>query len=649
MTCLKIRSCRLFSILFLFVAPAVHAQMTLTGRLLWPPLEGSPNEVGIGHVLVFGSLPGADKQPLAFRSWETNPVGWYRLSGPAGRYTLLFSQPGNFMRPAILNNIYTRDGDTINVSRIVRAPWDQACMDDSAWDRTATHEYFQPFVARGSSITQVGFKLAHDGVDGPGPGAQDLVLSIHEVTENAPPAKWARIGPEMPVVDVDCGGAKNYSYSAGFDSGEVPTTLGKKYAVRLTAKTPAGKFQAYWHVIVDGEKYLPAFRAKSAAPDQSAEYEETHNHLWMTIASDSDGLVIPYNKRVHKEFSQLTKFARVWSQTYVAKGKSLAGVVIYGAASGVQPSMNLQRLKVTVLEGGPAGKPIGVAKLAIGNGLYTGDASWGNYGAAYEPGEVPLEPGRTYCVQFESIETPHTLGLGTFANIKGMKSDGQPGFNPYRKHPLDTYAHGQAFMNGTDPQDFSLDMQVIEYQREIVHPENALTDPELLKAGTFEEGTDWKSAWSIPGGKPQSGTIEIAADQDGKRVLRMSAKEKSFDAVIVQRVGGLSRIQSYRLIAQVRANQLPSDQCRTMIGIDSTGQTENGDAPTVLWKMLPDITGEFQNFALPPIRPANDAISIFLRLRANEPPAPPPVAEFGGISVKQIETSPFRQDGLVLK
>ena len=97
-------------------AVSAQGQMTLTGRLVWPPFEGSSGEVGIGHVLVFGSPPGSDRQPLAFRSWETNPVGWYRLSGPAGRYTLLFTQPGQSMRPAILNNIYTRDGENINLA-----------------------------------------------------------------------------------------------------------------------------------------------------------------------------------------------------------------------------------------------------------------------------------------------------------------------------------------------------------------------------------------------------------------------------------------------------------------------------------------------------------------------------------------------------
>lgn len=366
------------------------------------------------------------------------------------------------------------------------------------------------------------------------------------------------------------------------------------------------------------------------------------NHLWMTIASDSDGLLIPYNKRVHKEFNELTKFARMWSQTYVAKGKSLAGVVLYAATSGVQPSMNQQRLRIIVADE-EIGKVVGAAKIAIGNGLYTGDASWGTFGAVYEPDEVHLTPGHTYRLQFESIETPHNVGLGTFVNIKGMKSDGRPGFNPYRKHPQDIYNGGHAFLNGTEPQDFSLDMQVIEYEQQMNGHENSTTGRELIKFGNFEKGEDWSSVWKSPGGKGGSATIEQETTASGGTALRMSSKEITFDAVVVQRVAGLSPTRTYKLIGMACPNQLPSDQCQIMVGIDRTGQTENADATTVEWTVMPSITGRFESFVPDPIRPTGDAISIFLRLRANDPPQPAPVAEFQRMSLVQVETHPPRK------
>ena len=82
-----------------------------------------------------------------------------------------------------------------------------------------------------------------------------------------------------------------------------------------------------------------------------------------------------------------------------------------------------------------------------------------------------------------------------------MRSDGKPGFNPYRKHPLDVYEHGQAFLNGTEPQDFSLDMQVIEYEPGVAGHEEAVRGPELLKAGGFEKDEDWSTPGASTGAK----------------------------------------------------------------------------------------------------------------------------------------------------
>ena len=90
-----------------------------------------------------------------------------------------------------------------------------------------------------------------------------------------------------------------------------------------------------------------------------------------------------------------------------------------------------------VREGGPDGQVVGVEKIGIGNGIYTGDASWGTFGLAYSPGEVPLEPGKTYAIEIESIENYESLH--GYVNIKGMVSDDKPGFNPYKKVAPDTY------------------------------------------------------------------------------------------------------------------------------------------------------------------------------------------------------------------
>ena len=123
--------------------------------------------------------------------------------------------------------------------------------------------------------------------------------------------------------------------------------------------------------------------------------------------------------------------AKRWAQTYVAQGRGLAGAVLYAAVSGAQPPLARQRTTVRVRHGGPDGPRVGIEKIAIGNGNYTGDASWGVFAVAFAPGEVPLTPGDTYAIEFESIENQETLG--GFVNIKKQVSDGRAAFNPYRK------------------------------------------------------------------------------------------------------------------------------------------------------------------------------------------------------------------------
>ncbi len=182
----------------------------------------------------------------------------------------------------------------------------------------------------------------------------------------------------------------------------------------------------------------------------------------MAVAGDGDGLLIPYNKRIHAEFHELAGFRAKWAQTYVACGRGLAAAVLFAAVGGTQPPIDRQRVAVRVREGGPGGRAIGIEKIAAGTGNYTGDASWGAFGAAFARSEVPLEPGRTYAIEFETKETPESLR--GFINIKGQVSDERPGFNPYKKAPPDDCPEGAAYAGGTEPAAFDLDMQIIEYE-----------------------------------------------------------------------------------------------------------------------------------------------------------------------------------------
>ncbi len=437
----------------LLAAALAFSQVEISGRILHPRVPGGQDMMPFTAITCFANLTGGGREGSSFRTWETEPAGWYRIAGAPGTRTLLFSTPGRCMRPIVLADIVCAPGEKLSLA--VRPAFDFFNFAESAWDPKGATHYFQTFVARGTSVTQVGFRLVHDGIDGPGPGAQTLCVSVHAEGPGTPDT-WPRIGPAMPVPGVDCGGPKNYLWAAGWSSGEVPLTPGKKYTVRIAAETPGGVFQAFWRE--DDDTACDCYRLGPSGATGA-----TGRDLWLAVATDGDGLRIPYNKRVQTEFQEFAGFRRTWAQTYIAQGRSLAGVILYAAVSGAHPPLERQRACVRVRRGGPHGPAIGLEKIASGNGNWTGDASWGMFGAAYAPGEVPLVPGERYAIEFQSIESRATLH--GYTNIKGQVSDDRPGFNPYRKAAPDSYAAGTAYANGIEAVEYDLDMQIIEYEQ----------------------------------------------------------------------------------------------------------------------------------------------------------------------------------------
>ena len=453
--CSYITGALLFSVLGLAVsAGSERAEAVFHGRMLASQYPGGGQTVPMTAVYCFASAAGSDRQAIGFRTWETHPAGWFRLGGPAGTYSFLLSAPAGFVRPMVITGQVLKPGD--NVNRDLTPKFDYADFYEGAWDEKPATDYFQIFTAKGTSITRVGFKLATDGVDGPGPLGQNILVSIHRQT-SAMPNLWPQVGPTATVPNVDCGGPKNYWWCAGWDSGQVPAGPGNVYAVHLKAETHSASLQAFWREAQRGKS--DCFRV-----GKGGKISWAGRRVCMAVSSDFDGLLVPYNKRVQRKFVEFAGFEKSWSQTYVAQGKGLAGVILYAATSGVQPSIMKQRVRVGIRENGPGGKIVGIEKIAIGNGNYTGDASWGVFGVCFAPGEVGLEPGKTYAVEFESIENYDTLH--GFVNIKGQVSDDKPGFNPYRKVAPDDYARGTAYRKCTDKQPFDLDMQIIEYRSE---------------------------------------------------------------------------------------------------------------------------------------------------------------------------------------
>ncbi|MBN2270759.1 MAG: hypothetical protein JXN61_09100, partial [Sedimentisphaerales bacterium] len=313
----------------LILSACAPGEVVFHGRMLAAQYPGSGETVPMSGVYCFGSAAGPDRQAIGFRTWETHPAGWYRLAGPAGTYSFLFSAPAGFVRPLFVTGQVLKAGDDIN--RDLTPVFDYADFYEGAWDEKPATDYFQTFVAKGTSITRIGFKLATDGVDGAGPLGQNMVLSIHKGTD-ATPDEWPQVGPAAIVLDVDCGGPKNYWWCAGWDSGQVPTEPGKRYAVHLKAEAHTASLQTFWREA--DTKESDCFRLGKAGKTGWQ-----GRRLCMAVSSDCDGLLVPYNKRVQKQFVEFAGFEKSWSQTYIAQGKGLAGVILYTATSGVQPSL----------------------------------------------------------------------------------------------------------------------------------------------------------------------------------------------------------------------------------------------------------------------------------------------------------------------
>ncbi len=634
---------RIFQVLLFGVALGAQGQAVFTGRLRAPRwADAEAPSYDFAAVRVFGSRPGPDNQAIAHRTWEMEPRGWYYLTGGCGNYTLLFSGPSHFIRPLLLTNQFIEDGETLD--RVLTPRFDFACFDEGAWDEEPAAEYWQTFVARGTGVTQVGFKPVHDGIDGDGPGSREILVSIHRKTDG-PPDRWPQVGPAGRVPGVDCGGMKNRRFSVGWDSGHVPLVPGETYAVRLRAAEPGGTFQMFWRK--DDDLSSDVFRI-----GPGGERGFTGHDLWIAVSTDGDGLLIPCNKKVHVPFREFAGFERTWTQTYAAQGEGLAAVILYAATLGTQPSMNRQRLRIRVHEDGPDGPVVGIPKIAIGNGNYTGDASWGTFGVVFAPGEVPLQPGRVYGIEFTSIESYETLH--GFRNIKGEPSPIKPGFNPYRKVPPDAIESGTAYRGGNREEAFDLDLQVIEYEHApIGNWEEAVEGENLLVNGDMESGaivSETEEGGVLEGWQPfavEPGTIHrhVPEGPEGEnrvaQVIGGGYRNNKVDGGWVQRVDGLDPDGTYRVSGKIRSTWVIDDKHVAMVGIDPTGQTTDPDAATVLWRRFPAVHGVFVNMLSDPVRPGEQgAISIWLRGKTTQTDNYPFRVDFDDFALHRVAATP---------
>lgn len=587
------------------VIPGAMAQVpvsdlaTLNARARMPYTLGH-EDAGFGELYEFNTwLLGDGPSEARLRRTGAPPFEPVRHDGLApyrtlpGRYALLLHQPEWFVRAKVVPDISLQAGQTLElnvipamdycvVSGTSLAPFQKEGVEDP-WDWARV--FHQTFVARGSSITHVHYKLA-------GTRSRSTCVSIHEVRTGTQPEGWRQIGPERIDPEV---GALNDNW-VGWRSGEVPTTPGKTYAIRIEGAPDGDNDQAGLGMLVHRDAVGPGYVQGTGYADG----REMPYDMYASVSSDSDGTVIPY-MRVHDIKPGKLLGWGTYAQTWKARGRSLAAVDFLVAWAG---DMDGVTTEVRVRQSGPKGKVIGIAKR-------THTAWWGPghgwLGAAWRPGEVPLEPGETYYVEF--------------APADGCKGYSGSGVN----HPANRYPDGMAWRDGRPLPEEDLELTVVEYKDDGQPPKRERPyrprGTNLVHNGGFEDGHDNESDAEAPPGwekwmtRPTAFWYGAYGRNRSKagRVIGGSINGTTIDGGFVQRVSGLDADQRYTLTGWA-STSVPTDaRCLAAIGYDPTGQTDNPKADTITWGLLGRDSRVFEQVVFHDIRPRGEAISVWTR------------------------------------
>jgi hypothetical protein len=411
------------------ISRAAFADGTVTGHARFEKIKGHPEA---GHVELYESnlflspAEGSGTGP-SFRLGappDQTPTydGFYRLAVPAGSYSILVNQPLFFIRPKVVPDVLVQDGKT--VTRHVELPIDFSTWSTDTWTPIWSDVWYQTFTATGTSITGVSWKLA-------GTNATRVRASIRAEGADPNPATWPLASAAASKEDSVNAQADNW---VRWRSGQVPTTPGARYAVKLEGVQGGDRKFAPYDRAKDTKSYAggQAFDAAGAAQPYD---------LHVTVFSDNDGTAILLSKTT-EGLGDLRDgyYDQKWAQTFKAvQGTSLASVDVW--AAGADNNWNLD-FTWRVLKGGPAGTQVGPMKTtkaayqAFGAGLH---------GVSFNPGEVPLDAGGIYTIEFTN----------------------PIGFNPYvLDSGADAYPDGAGYQNGVLKDGGSVDvsMTIVVYQ-----------------------------------------------------------------------------------------------------------------------------------------------------------------------------------------
>lgn len=343
--------------------------------------------------------------------------GTYCIDTTAGTYSILVAQQEFWLgHPKVVPDVVITNGQTTLLNVEINIDYSTYMHHPSTnWDWTgAGNTWYQTYTATGSSVTGVSFYLADEPPE-PDPDPFPADVSILEDNGSPDVRNWTVLGTRRHSNP----GARTDNW-VRWRSGEIPTTPGTQYAVRVAGV---------------GRNIQPFKRNHDSLSYEGGQaYDASGNpysfDLDYLVLANIDGTFVTLNKRTGGLGSLVTGyFDDGWGQTFTAQGRGLASVDVWAAGAEIPGQSCPDRWDLDfawkVREGGPTGPQIGPTKTTKALSLASGV---GLHGVSYNPDEVPLAPGQTYFIEFLYADGP---------------SCAQQGLNPYITD--DPYGGGRGY------------------------------------------------------------------------------------------------------------------------------------------------------------------------------------------------------------
>lgn len=312
-----------------------------------------------------------------------------------GTYSAFLSWPYLFTAPTVISNVTIAQNQTTHLD--IEMPIDFSTYFFDEWTNAAP-SWYQTFLAASTGIRGVAFSYA-------GPDPQSVTVTVlQEKPGESNPANW------IPVGSATRSGTSGIDNWVRWRSGEVRTTPGLRYAVKLAANN--GMLQPYRRS-KDGNSYADG-RAYLAGQSQPFD-------LNVVVFNEGDGTIVTMNSRCTYRGRQPADGAgrAAFGQTFKARGHALAAAdcILHWDT----PWDSVVEWKVR--QGGPTGPQVGVSRRVMG----AWDVS-SIHGVSFNPGEVPLTPGQTYFIEmrlpYGGVVNPYFIADDRYDDGRAYKLEG---------------------------------------------------------------------------------------------------------------------------------------------------------------------------------------------------------------------------------